>query len=99
MLNLIHIFNLLLFSGRVELSIIELCTLESAALHHPNSSVNLILTSQVFKWTKPMSDLLQSYSNLHLKVQDYDFTCNKVSSNLTWVSIYEQDGNNVCKND
>ena len=54
-------------SGKSELGKVELCALESTAKHHPNQSVNFILTSSTLHWTNVIANLTKTYGNIHFK--------------------------------
>lgn len=53
-------------AGKSLLSLKALCSVESALLHHPNSSLYLMLTSNVIDWQPPASSLA-TYYNFHVR--------------------------------
>ena len=58
-------------SGRSQLTPREMCSVESAALHHPQSTIYLLLTSPILNSTLLM-EMMTKYSNIQPRYLDLD---------------------------
>ena len=73
-------------SGRTDLPALDLCSVESALLHHPNTSLHLLLTSPLLPTTASLHLLLRTYPTLVVQYLDLDSVFSGSPLSALWAS-------------
>ena len=59
-------------SGRPYLTARELCSVESAAKHHVNNTIHVVMASPHVEWSGPLKDVSKEYPNVFFRHVDFE---------------------------